>query len=501
MGWNAWFARLRNGDVSGGVELCQALEPGSSATWRDVQIDHAKMRFGKTLISKVAALLARTDLVPAFRGGTLRLAGHLADSSLSHSIALSWDQDVERQSHLEDYLWAGAQCCGDAPEKLLGPVCDAWAALPAEKAEGKFSAPRYDMAAHNAKFAFRRWPPVHALKYLIRRAEGAELNWPILYLLNEVDHPDAVEFVARELASTARRLEGSGNFSPFSATVTNSWDRDRRRDLGPMSAASKSRLLALWSAPDAEKHIQEQAFRLWAASEAEGDLDILRAVNREDKSFDRALFQPLKRGDHQAIPDLLEKLKTKKEDYWWQAGRYLWSDKMTEALDDSFARRGKSARRRWEKPKSGADWITSESLLRLPTNVAERLLIKHWDHLHFVPNFVQAALYTATPKLQSLVATTMSECPAPKDLMMYIDSHYNLHGHGGSGVTRLAQVESLIPYFSLFSDLSIDHFWSLCNKQGWFEFRTAAFGSAPVPSAPYRAARRRRHDQGSRRFP
>jgi hypothetical protein len=52
-----------------------------------------------------------------------------------------------------------------------------------------------------------------------------------------------------------------------------------------------------------------------------------------------------------------------------------------------------------------------------------------------------------------------------------IDSHYNLNGSRGSSVTRLAQLESLIPYFNLFSELSIDHFWNHCNKQGWFEFR------------------------------
>lgn len=467
-GWNAWFARLRNGDVLGGVELCEAIEPGSSATWRDVQIDHAKIRYGKNLTSQVAGLLERADLAARSRAGTLRLAGHIADSDLSTAIANSWSGDADRQGHLEDYLWAGAQCCGDDPQRLLGPVCDAWAALPSND-EGSRPSPRDELAAYNAKFAFRRWPPVHALRYLIQRAEGAELNWPIQYLLDEVDHPDAVEFVARAMAETALRAEGSGGFSAFS--MMDRWGRDRRGDVGPMSAASKSRLFTLWAAPEADKHSCEQAFGLWAASELEGDLEILRSINHADRLFDKALFQRLKRGDHQAIPDLLRKLRTVREEFWWQAGRYLWSDELTEALDESFVRREKTALRRWDKPWSNADWMTSECLLRLPIDVAEGLLVKHWDHLHYVPNFVQAALYTATPKLQSLVATTMSECPVPKDLMMYIDSHFNLQGRVGSGVTRLAQVESLIPYFSLLSELSIDHFWNHCNKQGWFDFR------------------------------
>lgn len=469
-GWNAYFARLRNGDVSGGIELCQRLEPGTNAAWRDTQIDHAKMRFGKNLTLKVAEVLERGDIAGPLRVGTLRLAGHLAEADLSHAIATSWTLDRDRDSHLEDYLWAGAQCCGDNPRRLLEPVCDAWAQLPSKK-DGTIPSPREDMAAHNVRFAFRRWPPANALGYLIQRAKEEELSWPILYLLHEIDHPDTLEFVAHELARMARRAAETGGFSHFGWSATDRWDQDRRRELGPMSTASKSRLLALWTQMNAEQHLREAAFSLWAASASEGDLDILRTIAHEDELFNKALFQRLKRGDQQAIPDLLKKLQTERADYWWQAGRYLWSDEMTEALDESLSRRRRAVSPGWEKPEYGTDWIVSECILRLPDDVAERLLIKHWDHLRYVPEFVQAALHTSTPAMRSLVEETMSECPAPKTLMRFIDSHYGINTRGGAGVSRLAQLESLIPYFRLFSELSMDCFWRHCNKQGWFEFR------------------------------
>ncbi|MDD1523464.1 hypothetical protein DAA51_38585 [Bradyrhizobium sp. WBAH10] len=323
------------------------------------------------------------------------------------------------------------------------------------------------------------------MQYLIQRAKDAELNWPILYLLHEMDHPDTLEFVAHELAHKARRAAASGGFSHFTMSAIDRWDPDRRRGLGPMSVASKSRLLALWTTTNAEKYLREQAFRLWAASESEGDLDILRSIDREDELFDRALFQRLKRGDQQAIPYVLPKFKTNRDDYWWQVGRYLWSDEMTEALDESLTRRGKKAVRGWDKPERQSDWMTSENILRLPEKVAERLLIKHWDHLRFVPYFVQAALYTATPELRSLVAKTMSECPDPKNFMRFIDSHYNLNARGASGLNRLAQVESLVPYFGLFDELSIDQFWKCCNTHGWFEFRRKHLD--PLVSHPHYA--------------
>jgi hypothetical protein len=89
----------------------------------------------------------------------------------------------------------------------------------------------------------------------------------------------------------------------------------------------------------------------------------------------------------------------------------------------------------------------------------------------YVPNFVQAALFVATPELRSLVAATMAESPDPKALMQFIDTHYNIKRGGGSGVTRLVQVEALVPYLDLLGDLAIDHFWRRCNEHGWFEFQ------------------------------
>ena len=39
---NAAMAKLRNGDVSGGIALCSMVQPGCDAPWRDRQIEHSK---------------------------------------------------------------------------------------------------------------------------------------------------------------------------------------------------------------------------------------------------------------------------------------------------------------------------------------------------------------------------------------------------------------------------------------------------------------------------
>ena len=58
-----------------------------------------------------------------------------------------------------------------------------------------------------------------------------------------------------------------------------------------------------------DSHLKEQAFRLWAATLRDGDLDILKRVDPAEKLWDRALFARLVRGDHTAVPFLEEKLR------------------------------------------------------------------------------------------------------------------------------------------------------------------------------------------------
>jgi hypothetical protein len=72
--------------------------------------------------------------------------------------------------------------------------------------EEHHSSPRDSLVAFGVRYAFRQTPPVRAIKYLIERANQAELNWPITYLLHEIDNPDAVEFIARQLGD----LYGNG---------------------------------------------------------------------------------------------------------------------------------------------------------------------------------------------------------------------------------------------------------------------------------------------------
>ena len=250
------LARLRNGDLSGGIELCIDMEPGVGAPWRDIQIEHAKLRYGPHLAKRLSDFLRRTDLDSAPRIGTLRLAGHIADPSLALAIEVCWIADDERCDHLAEYLWAFGECCADDPARFLGPVCDAWAALSDQSDKEGWPAPREELAAHELRSAFRKWPPLAAIDYFVQRGAQDDLRWPITYMLHGMDHPKAILFVVQELAAIQRRLQGTMSFSPFVVSARNDWRRAQEDHGRPMSRASRNLLLEHWRDETNDKHLR-----------------------------------------------------------------------------------------------------------------------------------------------------------------------------------------------------------------------------------------------------
>ncbi len=456
--YSGQLARLRNGDTTGGIELCMKLEPGVGAPWRDIQIEHAKLRHGTKLSRDLDDFLRREDLNDSKRLGALRLAGHIGNPGLARAIEICWNIDDEKIKHLDEYLWAFGQCCGNEPARFLGPVCDAWAALPDEpKRKGDYS-PRNALAAHGLRFAFRRCPPRAAIDYFIQRATPDDLKWPITFMLHSIDHPKALAFMVQELAAIQKELEGTKSFSFFSHTAIGEWRRAQEEGR-PMSDESRELLLSLWQNDENDKFLRSAAFSLWAATEQDDDLDVLRRVSVPEYLADRVLEQRLIRGDQQAIPALIEKLRTNNKDYWWYQTRYLWSPELTDELDKFLSNR------------DGGDRITSELIMRLPTKEAERLLLKHWDLHGFSPNFVQAALYVATEPLLEVAAAAIKDCSKPAALMMNLGMNFGIKVKGRPGLKRESQVLALAPYLDLLSDLDISMLWDECNDRGWFATR------------------------------
>lgn len=394
----------------------------------------------------------------------------MANPQLAGGIELSWNGDAEKNNHLQDYLWAAAQCCGNNPERFLGAICDAWAELSDKPEKESSPSPRNDLAANHVRWAFNKDVPVSAIPYFVKRGQLDDLRWPITVMLNGLDHPDAVEFVVRELAGIEQRLEGKNGFSIFTNMATDEWRR-RQEDRGrPMSQESRERLLVFWQNQSTEKHLREQAFRLWTTSILEGDIKILRSIDSSDLLADESLWERLKRKDRTAIGGLLLKLQGDRRAGWWRLARFVWCEQLYVALDQELERRRTSVTAGWDVSYE-TDHAISEIIMALTLKDAEPLLVKHWNHLQCSNLFVQTALFLGSPRLQSMAKAVIEASPEPVKMFQHITSHYGIRTHGRAGVTQLRQIEALVPYLDYLDELAILTFSQVCNDLGWFDLR------------------------------
>ena len=470
--WLALQARFRNGDVWAGVELCRTMEPGSGSPWRDAQIEHAKRKFGRFLSRALDRILRHDDLGTDLRSGVLRLAGHLADPELREAIEACWTLDPGRNERLDDYLWAFAECCGDDPERYLKPICDAWAALPSESDDYAMPLSKDELAANHVRWAFRKWIPAAAIPYFVKRGEHEDLRWPIAYMLHEIDHPLAVDFTVQQMASILRRLEGSESISPFVLTVPSDWRRHQQEEGIGMSALSRQLLFNYWVNVSTDKYLREAAFRLWAATEGDEDLDIFRSPGLPGELSDSILRARVERHDRSAIPQLLAKLKSETRVRWWFYAKDVFSDDLLSALDAELAQRRANIAHAW----SGGfpmdfDLFAADFIMRLPSETGEAVLQKHWDHLRFSGPFVEAALYLATPTLLNLAYDALDECPNPGELLKYLGQRFGIHTKGHPGITHATQVQGLVPYLQFLQPHEVRSLWNVCNERGWYGLR------------------------------
>lgn len=476
--WNGLRARFRNGDLMSGIALCQQTELGIRVAGFEEFLEHVKRRYGQDLIRALADFLRRSASSSWERVGALRLAGHLGAPELSSVVKACWDGDPDRGTILGEYLWALAECAADAvdAEALLKPACDLWASLPDKTDEEHRTPPRIQVVEFGVRWAFQQKVPEAAIPYLIERAKSDELKWPITFLFEGIDHPDAIEFLVREIGRRESELEATGKFWPFSSHAADDFKRRQEETGRAMSERTRSRLVPLWRNESEDKHLRKSALRFWSATKDRCDLELLRSVAEGDALFDQVLWQRVHRRDQTAVPALLEKLRTDRTGYWWQLGRDFWSDEMTEALDAALAQRscptlspGES-----EPQRNTPDWVLSEMVMNLPAGQAETILLRHWPTLRDSDYYIAAALFFASPPLLAAVAEAVQQSDAPQNLFKYLSMRAGrTRGNNGkrTGFYQIKQIEAILPYLDYLSDSDVHHLWDTCNKHGWYSLR------------------------------
>ena len=454
-------AAFRNGHVGAGIAFLSMYELGVTMPGKQSLLALVQRTYGSKLIGVVDATLRRDDLSQpgqaGIRVGALRLAGYLGDRELAQAVRLCWDQDKDRDSNLRSYLFAAARCCGDDPEATLGRVCDSWEGLPDDPAS-EIGDPVTRLAADHVAWEFRSYPPNDAVHYLVARANAStKLEWPISYMLRTVDHPAAVEQIARHAAKV--------HFISASA-LKSDWERHSRETGRRMSPASKARLLAIACDETEPDDVRKQAFAFWELTVGEGDIEIAREIPVGSLLYDRALWARARRQDRSVIPEVLKKIPEAPA-YWLQLGRYLWSDALTQALESLIEQ---VAQQPGDKI-TDLEYTVSDALKYVEPSRVVDMLSHHWEQLRKKPLMVQTALLSTAPGAAALVHKAFSASQNPSALLVHVVTHATMESGGKCGLFSPTQLPNLKPYLAFLPDREVECLWQTCTRNGWLAFR------------------------------
>lgn len=459
-------ARFRNGDLGAALRWLTEYPFEVEFAGRQELIDHVRSKYDRGLVRAVEKVLDDPKSTTRERLGALYLTGYLAEPTLAKAIRKVWLLTDPNARDLEAFLWAAARACGDEADTTLGPVCDAWEALPERDDAMDVESSRSSLAAHGISWKFRDHIPRTALPYFVQRAKQSEaLKWPITYMMRCIDDPVAVQFEVEYLADRRRESEGTNGYVDH--FLKDEWQRRTEKHGREMSRECKRHLLDLALNTNNDSYLRKAALSLWEVCVSAGDLEVARSIKVGNVLYDTAIWARVRRSDLTVIPELLEKIK-ENPSYWWQAGRYIWTDELTSALGVSLQELSKFQD---ERDSATAVWIFPELLLRLDLATAERLLLAAWPKVCRQRAFVQVALCLATPKFVELANDAISKAAEPNELLKHFSFTAGWKVAGRDGFTRQAQLEAVRPHLHLFSEIDIYHLWVVCNERNWQRFR------------------------------
>lgn len=464
-------ALVRNGSARAGAAICARLDPGIDDIWRDRMIDHARARH-PGFLRDLADLFRSGEMSPDVLEGALNLAGEIGDASLCDALAARWACG-DRMTLSTGWLWAAIRCCAPVNHPLADTLCDLWAELPTE-AEKAYLNPRWDIAGYTLPHAFNRRPERSAIAFLVERGKrDRNLNHVLSSILRQVDSPEAVLFSVRHGAEIYRRTEQSGGINLFLTDLKRTWCPKQHGRV--LSVASRTAVEQIWRNPLLDRFQRKTAFLLWCQTPTRDEVADISVLETDVVLADAALRTRLVAGDQSAVPLLKQRIwETDNGKHWWYEAWGVGLVGLHEDVRRYFAERRTDPHAAGHD--AGADRIIAELLMDTRDQFATQTIIANWDQLKTSPLFVQAALYLAVPATVKLAQLAIADSEAPDKLLEHIDWSWGIRTVGRKGVTDLAQLEALEPYYVRMSQAEMGHiriqrFFAAANSLGALAWR------------------------------
>lgn len=443
---------FKQGSLSDGLRWVSIYSFDTTVTGEKQVVDYVFNKYGENLVQQIYRNLVDERINYHTKHQLLRLIGYTENTIFANAIRIAWRFIPDDKKDYRLFFWAATRVCDDDPDSLLEPIFDYWENLSDEENE-YYSTDRASFAAHGLEWKFREYVPYKSIAFMLKEAEKRDsLNFYILYMLSEVDHPDVLEAQATRLANSRRQ----GNYMPSAVLDTLSRNSEKGKIL---SIESKEKLLSISESLEGDDFLRKSAFNLWEMSPHHDDLIVLQDIANSDIRFETALMGRAKRQDTTAVAQIIEKINENPR-YWWQATRYLWHKDFEKLLEENVATIDESS-------DLEIFWIIDELFEKIEIKKAESLLVKYWGHLSNHKKFIQIALMIATPNLQELVAIKLENSSNIEEFFIHFRSTLGVRTRGRKGIHRYEQMKVIEPYFEYLDESILSSLSEVCLKQGW----------------------------------
>jgi hypothetical protein len=479
-----WDGRLRCGDAyAGALSLSHDFLPGSNSAWFEQLVEEAYAHHRNQLVNGVVGIL-HSERNTAILKGSLTLAGYLNDPDLSAAISTLWGRVSEngKKTLLLQALWAALRCTSDGESAALAPILESILLLD-DSAEDPSRLSERARLLSSISFAGRHGYSVPVQKYLVEIGCEERFETTVIAILERVDHPIAIRFVATKLAWWSEQAHRAKSFSHYANTWRENWEN--KHGGSPISAESLAELRFLWEDTQQPEWLRSYAFACW--TELTPDIESLKDESAPCPSDSSSVWQRAKAGDRGATKDFLAYLK--QDWHWLYVMPEIWSSELIRVASDWLAKIQDLS----TCVGSDLEHALARVIRDIPTEDGEALLLQNWGILGCRQQFVQAALHVSSERTRELAQQSIDDWRGEDDPFEHIDRYFFTGFYKVRPDDRLSlrQMEGLAPYVNRLSSQMLGEMLDFCGKRGYFDFARISL----LPEGRRRLARAQSPDQ------
>lgn len=401
-------AGLRNGSIENGLRFIQDgmggdFEPAFGNTLWDKIVEHAVHHHREEIARQLRDQFIDRELSAANSNSYLALLGHFRLAGFDDIIMAIWQPHEDQV--LEYAIWAAARCPLLDASLVLAPLIKRLIAV--RKNDTK-SPPDHEYATLFLGWGFRRGITPDALNHLI--AEGKQdpkACADISLMVEGIDHPDAAEFLVRNLAS--------GGGSSLWSNLTGFGDGEPHVLMRSPQTCHHIRNIS--EDPNESKEVRVKAFCLWLQMTGCRNVVALSAIEATSPLFRHAVQHRIKIGDRSVVPELLQLLKSKDmQGWWWVMTHRVWCNELEAYASETLDGLQDQIPEDYSGGSSNHLFVIATLLVKIPVFDGENLLKRHWGHLKFSPRMIHVALRIGSATCLLLANDALSQCPNAVDV-------------------------------------------------------------------------------------